>query len=274
MRRRNVAAALAAMLVAALALSGCSLMDWLAPGAKPKAEERAATPAPANDGSGAQGTGEAGGGAETAKPGQPVPAASLFPAADRQVIFEVTDRGQEPYRVTEELIRDGDRVIATYNGSPYIRWVLNDGGVWRVDPRGGGALLRYLPATLTGSETWKQTSGDAEVWFRLRETEGRCVIPGEPAPAECWELTVLNRGEMTVFRFASGIGPVEALAENWADPALSFIKKALETRPGALAEETRTTYLNHPFPAGAESPVVPVTAGDFEAAVAHMRGDS
>ncbi|HYG58675.1 MAG TPA: hypothetical protein VD902_11515, partial [Symbiobacteriaceae bacterium] len=120
-------------------------------------------------------------------------AAGLFPPSDWQVSFAIRDHGTTAdYTVVEELLRDGVRVVATQNGSPYVTWVLNQAGLWRLDPRGGGALLRYLPAELQDGMAWKQVSGGADVWFRLnRATE--CA--GQAAGAKCWTVTVLNRGE-------------------------------------------------------------------------------
>lgn len=43
--------------------------------------------------------------------------------------------------------------------------------------------------------------GDAHVWFRLQAVSA-CA---DQIPT-CWEVTVLNRGERTVFRFVKGLG--------------------------------------------------------------------
>lgn len=209
---------------------------------------------------------------EQPTPPPPVLADALFPAQDWRLTYAVTDLGQEPVQVVEELIRDESRLVATYNGSPYITWVFNDEGVWRSDPKGGGALLLYLPKNLLDGDAWKQTSGDADVWFRLKESREAC--PGwfwAGQPEQCWELTVLNRGERTRFAMVTGLGPTFAQAENWAAPAESFSKKATAHRAGQLSEEQRKQVLDSvKLPTTPPAPVIPVSSGEFETAATDM----
>lgn len=196
----------------------------------------------------------------------PEPASALLPAADLQVTFGVRDYGAaKDDVVVEEIIRDGARFVATYNGSPYVTWVLNDTGLWRVDPRGGGALLRYLPPELEDGAAWKQVSGTAEVWFRLTRATGPCA--GQGADAKCWTVTVLNRGEETAFTFAPGLGPVSVMSVDHVKQANSFTKTIRGQKPGALKEPDKSTALKNARPSqGALAPVVQVTAEEFEAA--------
>jgi hypothetical protein len=201
-----------------------------------------------------------------------VPAASLLPAADWRITFSVRDLGQPPVEVEEDLLLDGGRLVGLYNGMPYVTWLLREDGLWRLDPKGGGALLRYLPPILQDGEAWRQRSGSAEVWFRLRRLEPECTgWPWPGQPEQCWELTVLNRGEKIVFTLVSGIGPVHVNAQNWETPRESFIKAITDHRASPLTEARRTEVLGHVKPLEAEpGAVIPVSPAEFDAATVHM----
>ncbi len=190
--------------------------------------------------------------------------ATLFPAEDRQVAYMIRDQGApEETAVQEHLLRDGDRVAAVAGGKVYAVWYLRPDGVWRADPKNKGALLRYLPPEPKDGLIWHQKSGEAEVWFRLAETkECAQLVP------TCWELTVLGRGERTVFRFVQGLGPIYAAADNWADPSLSFEKYlAPEGRPAPLPAGERQRLLGEVTAPPQAAPVVDGTAEQFETAV-------
>ncbi|HWI62617.1 MAG TPA: hypothetical protein VNT75_12300 [Symbiobacteriaceae bacterium] len=203
------------------------------------------------------------------------PAASLFPAKDwsiRYAIWEGTTgavilEGPEamtPVSADEDLIRDGDRIVVTQNGKVYATWHINQDGVWRRDPKGGGALLRYLPPKLENGLAWKQQSGDAEVWFKL--TYGRTGCRMSHNPIECWSLTVLNRGEQITFGFREGTGPEGARALNWNRLADSYQKHEVDHKAGSLTPEQRTAFLKQgeAAPSGPLPAVTAVTPEEFD----------
>lgn len=182
--------------------------------------------------------------------------------------FLVTDRDKEPVSISEEWIHESDRLMVTYGGVPYLTWVINDEGVWRQDPKGGGALLRYLPRELQDGETWKQASGNGEVWFHLARAQGQCRLPGGAAPDQCWALRVLNRGELTQFLLATGAGPVRAEADNWAHPADSFLKELTAVGPAVILGDDRTKLIEQfKPPTATPAPITQTTAAEFQAAV-------
>lgn len=200
---------------------------------------------------------------------------TLLPSRDWQVRFWVTDWGKEPEPVQEQLIPDGARLVATYAGVPYVSWVVDDQGLWRQDPKGGGALLRYLPPVLTGEEGWKQTSGQEQVWFYLTPGAQFCaMLAGSQqqfAAGDCWTLTVLNRGERMTLVFAPGLGPVHADVRNFKAPADSFTKRMDRDGPGALGAGDRAAALKGAKPAtGEPAPVLPVTRAAFELVARQM----
>jgi hypothetical protein len=204
----------------------------------------------------------------------PLRGVDLFPARDLVIPFILYEAGPEnnPIRLDEALVRDGDRVVSGYADAPYATWLLTDDGVWRADPGGGGALLRFLPAVLADGMAWKQRSGDAEVWFDLDSNRDNCDRMGTDRPfygEPCWTLTVLNRGVRTVFTFARGYGPVWVEAVNWARPQDSFRKEAGPKVSDFMVPDRRSAYLTQsvqgPPP---KEPVVEVPAGAFEAAAA------
>lgn len=139
-----------------------------------------------------------------------------LPAPDQFYTYALTGEAEPS---TELFVRDGERLIATQNGQVYATWFITAEGVWLQDPQ-GTALLRYLPAQFQGEEAWKQQSGGAEVWFRLRYAP--C-----PESGLCLELTQLNRTERSTFHFQQGDGIAWAAREALADPAQSVTKQML-----------------------------------------------
>lgn len=209
----------------------------------------------------------------------PVPAGDpflvLLPERDLQLRVSVQDHGvDEPIELDEEWLREeGQRaIIATYAGSPYVRWEWNDEGLWRLDPKGGGAMLRYLPPVLVDGSVWRQQSGEAIVWFHLGRRAEPCQVSGVPGGSvECWELTVLNRGEILLFTFARGVGPIAAEAKNHARPADSFTKQLVEVRPSRLTPEQRGAFLAKlPSTGKPAAPLQPATLEEFQAAQADI----
>jgi hypothetical protein len=184
---------------------------------------------------------------------------SLMPAPDRTYVYVVSD---EEKPVTETYIRDGERLIGTYNGKVYVTWVVNGQGIWRQDPK-GTALLRYLPPDLKPDLAWTQPSGDRTVWFRLRKSS---CEPGNMDRAKvCWELTMLNGAERATFLFAQGEGIVYAASENLARPEASYVKRRSweppQEAPGPVAVPTEPASP----PSGAPAPVTEVSLAEFAA---------
>jgi predicted small lipoprotein YifL len=199
-----------------------------------------------------------------APPPEGGPAAGMFPSQDQHLAFTVTDRGKQPIGVEEDLVREGERLVAAQGGAaPYATWLLNADGVWRKDPK-GTALLRYLPRTLRDTQAWKQSSDGVDVWFRIARAEKGCALPAGVQAEQCWGLTVLNRGEKTEFLFASGLGPVSADSENWKTPASSFAKKVTAAQPGKLQSAARGKLIAEaPATTATPAPVIPVSDADF-----------
>jgi hypothetical protein len=191
-------------------------------------------------------------------------AADLFPDKDLITIFAVQDHGApNPIIVQEQLLREGDRLVGAQNGKPYVTWYIQPDGVWRLDPKDGSNLLQYLPAVLTDDLAWKQVSGNGVVWFHLERQEPlTCAnITKVPTP-QCWKVTVLNQGESIAFTFATGVGPVLAVAETFAHPAASFVKTLQEVRAGGPNPGARTPLLVS-TPADRKEPPQPISAQDF-----------
>ncbi|HLN64697.1 MAG TPA: hypothetical protein VK464_24505 [Symbiobacteriaceae bacterium] len=205
-----------------------------------------------------------------AEPVAPAPAPTLartlFPTEPRVAGYDLSDGTKS----TEVLLPDQQRLVQTYNGVPYITWFFTADGVWRKDPR-GDTVLRYLPRDLTDGLVWKHTVPTGSVWFRLTRLSG-CQPAGQ-APAECWQVQVLNRGELTTFTFATGMGPVSAAAENYAKPADSFTKTLKSFGPVTVTPVQRTDLLGRGLSLEklAGAPVEPAAAADFEAALAGAR---
>lgn len=252
-------------------LAGCS--GKAGPGSDPASPQAAPLPAAPAGAPAAPSPG-----AEPAPPAAArTEADGLFPVKDLQVHFGISDYLKAVVKTPEYLLAEQDRRIAVANGRPYAQWILNDQGVWRPDPKGGGALLRYLPAKLK-PEVWKQVSGDAEVWFRLEKPakEHGCYAPpplNSPLGEACWQLTVLNRGERLTYLFAPGFGPIEARAENYGKPEDSFYKDAILGEDRALTREERLALVVQiPRPTGKPAPVQPATDADFEATISRFPG--
>jgi hypothetical protein len=220
-----------------------------------------------------------------ADPSAGVAAATLFPARDWGLEFQVLDL--EPGTTSqprEHLLRDGNRVVAVYDGRPYATWLIDETGVWRADPQNPGTLLRYLPPVLSEGATWTQESGGEIVWFQLtREPGGPCLVGGASSLPEeqCWTLTVLNRDELTVFNFAPGLGPTTARSESRTKPDRSFYKEitANEAAAGVTATQRSAWLRAAPGAAGARAPVAEARAEAFAEArdrvlgVTTVRGD-
>ncbi|MFZ5827085.1 MAG: hypothetical protein ACOY94_22550 [Bacillota bacterium] len=206
---------------------------------------------------------------EEPRPAAEAPLARLLPAADLHMRVRVQDEGKAPYEVEEEWVREGTAMLATYSGNPYVRWEVNEEGLWRLDPKGGGALLRYLPPVLTDGAAWRQQSGDATVWFGLTRLESTCDN-GASQKVECWELTMLNRDELLTYRFAESTGPVYARSRNEARPADSFVKSLTSTRPGRLEAGDRAKLLTALPVSAPPAPVKAATQEEFQRAATHL----
>lgn len=206
-------------------------------------------------------------------PADKVPAAALFPSEDISLTFGIWDEGANPVDVTETLVRDGNRVAAAYNGRVYLTWHLLESGAWRRDPKGGGALLRYLPPVLKEGLAWKQKSGDAEVWFKLNRAAAPCLKYYEKPPeGDCWQLAVLNRGEWSGFRFSAGnpVGPNQASAVVWGEVANSFEKNLSsnwQNPPPTKAVREEILTRTEPSPTGSLPAVTEVSLAEFRAEV-------
>lgn len=162
----------------------------------------------------------------------------------------------------EWFVRDGDRLIGAYNGKTYVTWFVRPDGVWRPDPK-GQALLRYLPPVMQPGLAWKQQSGADEVWFRLAEKDS-CNRVGRGMP--CWELTVLNRMERTVFRFTELYGIIYASSDNFTTRSDSYIKAAAEPAKGDAPPREQMLKDGARLPAEPLPAVTEVTVVQFDQA--------
>lgn len=196
----------------------------------------------------------------------PTLARTLFPTEPQVAGYDLSDST----RSTEILLPDGQRLVQTYNGVPYVTWFFNADGVWRKDPK-GDTVLRYLPRELVDGQVWKHTVATGSVWFRLTRLSG--CQPAGLAPAECWQVQVLNRGELTTFTFATGMGPAAAAADNYVKPADSFTKTLKSFGTVTVTPEQRTAVLAGGLSLEklAGAPVQSATAADFEAALSEAR---
>lgn len=249
------------LLAAMIILSGCTR-----PSGKPP--EPTAPPLPAASATTSSPTPEP---PASATPAVSPEGASLFPSTDRELSFVIWDAGAaKAAHPVEQWLREGERLVIASNGKPYATWLFAADGVWRLDPKGGGALLRYIPATLKDGETWRQRSGDAEVWFSLTRDDSTCRTPGghivEAAARSCWTLTVLNRGELTTFRFAPAGGPTLVKAVNYAQPSASFYKEVATDQAGDRPAVDRKALLEKaPASSAPRAAVIAATAADFAA---------
>lgn len=196
----------------------------------------------------------------------PVPAEAaisntLFPQTNLRLLFYLSERDATT-EVTEDLLREAGSVTALQSAKPYAAWLIAEDGVWRSDPKGGDALLRYLPATLS-TVSWKQPSGSSDVWFHLQDGSETCLKFSwvDIIPDGCWNLTVLNRGEKLTYTFAVGVGPILVQSENWADPASSFTKKLWKPTQDLVAEASLQTS-----PPIKRAPITTATAEEFRQA--------
>lgn len=220
------------------------------------------------------------------KPAEPAPtppapalpsvrAETLFPGADAHATYGMADQGKPEVKVEEDWIRDGGRLVFTQNGNPYATWDIRDDGVWRLDPKGGGALLRYFPPLLENGAVWKQQSGGQDVWFALAEDSTACESwKSALGVDQCWQLRVLNRGELTTFLFGAGAGPLKADAVNYLRPADSFAKALKAEKPGSplLPAERKAVLDKAGTVRGQAAAVTQVGLSDFDAAVKQAGG--
>ena len=197
------------------------------------------------------------------EPQAPPSGASLLPVPDRPYFYHL-DNGEA---AEEYYIRDGDRLIGAYNGKTYVTWFITGEGVWRPDPKGEG-LLRYLPPVLKDNLSWKQTSGGEEVWFRL-QARTDCSSWGN-AGSGCWELTVLNRLERTIFRFASAEAVLHVWSDNLANPAESYTKSRDQRQPTAPPARQQMIAEGARLPDGPLPTVTQVTPAEFDQAIKAM----
>lgn len=144
--------------------------------------------------------------------------------------------------IQEAYIRDGERLIGSYEGKIYVTWFITPEGVYRQDPK-GKVLLRYLPPTLPDHEiAWKQNSDGDAVWFDLRPV-GECAGYDETKKSACWSLTVLNRGERLTYLLGVGQGILKAESANLAKPADSYTKSLAAL--GETPPPPRDFFLQH-----------------------------
>lgn len=195
------------------------------------------------------------------------PAAALLPGNGAQHGFMLSDGTQ----IEEHYVRDGGRLIGSYNGEPYVTWFITDQGIFRRDPKGPG-LLRYLPPEPEDGLAWKQRSGDTDVWFNLQAVP-QCQSPLGPAYDTCWQLTVLNRAEQTVYLFSPGPAPEDWLddstgvldvrADNFANPAESFVKWRRQAQPTEPPSREVMLEGADPWPSEEYAPIQSVTLAEF-----------
>lgn len=194
--------------------------------------------------------------------------ATLFPTTDLDMTFWVWDM-DKPRSVpqTEQRIREGERLAIVQNGRPAFTWMIDQTGVWREDPAGGGVLLRYLPPGLKDGDVWSQQSGDATVWFHLRARDGSCSIGNGAGGAECWQLSVLNRGQETLYTLAPQTGPTEVTAVNSQKPGDSFLMKVEKVKGATLPPDQRAAVLEKASPrTTSRAPVTRATVADYNRA--------
>lgn len=207
---------------------------------------------------------------QSTRPEAPVdrPAAAADPPA---AVLLPTDGTHHSYFLApdqfaeEHYVRDGERLIGSYNGKTYVTWFITEQGIWRADPK-GPALLRYLPPVLKDGTAWKQASGSEDVLFLLRE-RAKCDHPVGNAVEGCWELTVLNRLERTLFRFASGDGILYVWSENLQDPADAYTKVRRVPPPVADPPRDRLVQEGARRPAGPLPAVTEISAAEFHEAL-------
>ena len=226
----------------AFLLAACSRPAAPPPVVSPPAEAPPEPPKPVDAPSGAAGVTAAG---------------NLLPSDGTWLQYHLSDETQS----LEYYVRDGNRVLGSYNGKPYVTWFVTPEGVWRKDPQ-GPALLRYLPPELKDGLVWRQQSGSDYVWFRLRES-GKCAV------RNCWELTVLNRMERTTLLFAQGQGVERARSDNMVNPAASYDKLQTQINQKPEAAPIRQALLagGDRLPEGSLPKVAEASDSDFAVAM-------
>lgn len=186
-------------------------------------------------------------------PNTPVTKArDLFPTTDLAATYIFQDKTQSQ----ELLLPDGDRLVQTYNGEPFITWFFAPDGVLRPDPsdpkhRG---LLRYLPATLKDDLTWEQYAVSDFYYFRLTH-EQRCAGEGIAA-SDCWKLEVINYSGLTAFHFAPGQGVIAAQLTGY-DATEDFTKRMETQGPANLTTADRAALLGRGLAYSQMQPVDP-----------------
>jgi len=195
----------------------------------------------------------------------------LWPTRDLAISFSIKDANIDvPYRVDEYLLREEGTAVAVQAGNTYATWHLTEEGVYRLDPKGGGVLLQYLPHTVEDGRAWKQLSGSQDVWFKTALGPADCKGADDQP---CWDLTVLNRGEKTLFRFAPGYGPIRVISDNFVAPAESFEKVKTADGPSHLSPEHRAQAIAAARPPTQSKPfTVESTVAEFDAAVGRSAG--
>ncbi len=206
---------------------------------------------------------------------QDPPSAGLLPKPETPYAYHLSDGTA----AEEYYVRDGGRLIGAYNGKTYVTWFITDQGVWRRDPKGPG-LLRYLPPEPKDQLAWKQRSGDADVWFLLREKLA-CQHGQGPDLERCWELTVLNRLERTTYELAPGNalppnfivetqGINRVRSDNLLKPAESYTKERNQAQPMEVPPREQLLQEGATWPEGPAPAVMAVTPAEFAAADAAM----
>lgn len=177
--------------------------------------------------------------------GEPVLAAAvtegraLFPTTDLEVSYRFAD----DTRSREFLIPDGERLVQTYNGVPYITWFFTPEGVFRPDTSDpdGRHLVRYLPAHLEDGLVWTH-QGVADTYrFRLSARE-RCEGEGVTFH-QCWSLEVVGLHRVSTFFFAPGMGVIRAIGDD-EDATESFDKRLTGHAVASLPTPDRQGYLD------------------------------
>ena len=230
----------ALLLVLALLLTGCS---------RPPAAQSPATTPPVTEAP-----------APTAPAASGVSAELVLPRDNDAYIYNLSGNSL----VDEAYVRDGERLIGSYEGKVYVTWFITPEGVYRQDPK-GKVLLRYLPPILPEDEVaWKQSSGGEEVWFSLRPV-GECAGHDQTRKSACWSLIMLNRGERVSYLLGQGQGIVQAESANFVKPADSYTKSVASA--GQTPPPAREVFLRDGArrPEGALPPVTAVEPAAFDA---------
>lgn len=202
-----------------------------------------------------------------APPAQPAPpplAEQFLPPEGVQLTYRLSD-GPD---MAERFVRHMTSLVGEANGQTYLTWFITNTGVWRQDPRGGEGqpLLRYLPPILEDGLAW---SHGPAVHFRLLRL-GPCGEEGVWQSDECWELTALNREELTLFTLARGYGPVLIRSENLRSPSASWTKQLVKAEPATADEATRRRLIDEAASWGPQA-VVQANRTDFAELIAAQR---